>query len=154
MLSLLLGLVFFSLKTYQRITTRSALTVKINEKLEIRRDEKGEITLTDWGFLNSRKSINKYVEFELQQNLITNFGRNTVDHIELLKPGAGSFEAAIELCRKGTVRDAYIAFFKPFSSKRCWAIFFEFKRIAEQKNIKILRPIGYSKNQKTKTAQK
>lgn len=153
-LSLILALVLGGLKIYQNVTKLNALTVQVNDKLEIRRDSKGIVTLTDRGFLNSRQSIQKYLEFELQQQLVTNFGRNTVDYIELLKPGGSSFEAATELCKKGNVREIFISFFEPFTSKRAWATFFELKRVAEQRGTKITRPTGQPKPQKKRVAQK
>ena len=153
-LSLVLALSLGGLRLYQTATRLNALTVQVNEKLEIRRDNKGAITLIDRGFLNSRQSIQKYLAFDLQQQLVTHFGRNTVDYIELLKPGGSSFEAATELCKKGTVREIFLPFFEPFTSKRSWATFFELKRVAEQHGTKITRPTKQPKPLKKKVVQK
>ena len=52
-LSLVLALSLSGLKLYQNATKLNALTLQVNEKLEIRRNSKGTITLIDRGFLNS-----------------------------------------------------------------------------------------------------
>lgn len=153
-LSILLAAILGGLGMYQKATRAKSLTLQINGKLQVERDNKGKITLVDSGFLNTKRSIQKYLEFDLQQQLVTNFGRNTVDCVKLLKPGESSMQTAIHFCKKGTVREIFLAFFEPFKSKRTWATFFELKRTAEEQKISITRPINQPKLKKKKFVQK
>lgn len=113
-------------------------TLKLFDKLIIENNGK-QITVTDCGYLNRRKSVDKFVEYELKPALITAFGTPFVDQIVLKQPGSGSFATATNLCKNKLIKSIVLPYFKPLTSKAAWAEFFKLRTAAQEHGIMIIR---------------
>ncbi len=113
-------------------------TLKLFGKLIIQNSGK-HITVTDCGYLNRRKSVDKFVEYELKPALITAFGTPVIDQIMLKQPGSGSFATAASLCNSKLVKSIVLPYFEPLTSKAAWAEFFKMRTAAQVNGINIHR---------------
>lgn len=110
----------------------------LDKRLIIENTEIG-IKVTDHGFLNRKKSIDKFVEFELKPGLICSFGTPVIDEFVLANPGSGSLATAAVLCANRQVRTITLPYFEPFESKFAWAQFFKMKAAALENGVTIQR---------------
>lgn len=109
-----------------------------DKKLAITNTDIG-IRLIDNGFLNRKKSVEKFVEFELKPFIIERFGTPVIDEFIILKPGSGSCATGAALCSSGLVKNIVMPHFKAFNSKLAWAKFFDLQNQALINKISIER---------------
>lgn len=131
------GLLVIALAAFYCFTLhmkRAPKTLKLFGKLIIQNNGT-QITVTDCGYLNRRKSVDKFVEYELKPALITAFGTPVIDQMVLKQPGSGSFATAACLCNSKLVKSIVIPYFKPLTSKAAWAEFFKMRTAAQENGI-------------------
>ncbi|MBS1988217.1 hypothetical protein JST56_04450 [Candidatus Dependentiae bacterium] len=137
------GLLVLALGAFHCFTLhakRTPKTLKLFGKLIIQ-NSGTQITVTDCGYLNRRKSVDKFIEYELKPALITTFGTPTIDQIVLKKPGSGSFATAASLCASKLVKSIVLPYFEPLTSKAAWAEFFKMRTAAQKHEVTITRAL-------------
>ncbi len=136
---LLLGLGAFHCFTLHAKQTPKSLN--LFKKLVIHNNGK-KIIVTDCGYLNRRKSVDKFIEYELKPAMITSFGTPIIDRIELKNPGSGSFATAANLCNNKLVKAIALPYFEPLTSKAAWAEFFKMRTAAQEHGVPIIRSLS------------
>lgn len=103
-------------------------------------DENFKVKFIDNGFFNKHQSADKLIDYDIKQFLIKNTGKINIDSLVLLKPCYRTFKAGQECCIKLNVREIAMLYFDGSKFKKtAWREYFNFKRIAEEKGIKISR---------------
>lgn len=110
------------------------IIIDIEKKLFIKKDPNG-IKIKDRGMFARKQSIENFIEFNLRQKLIKNFGTTRIKQISTDRVGIRTFKAIITCAEIFTIKAVKIPIFKTKLSKYCWKLFFDMKRILLKKNI-------------------
>jgi hypothetical protein len=129
----------FGLQFCSRVIVTPPKEICLQNKLDIKRNNDGSLNITDHGFFNTKKTPDRFVNFEFRQYMIKTFGDVVIAEYVVAKPGHRSFQAAAAVCLTFKVRKLMLPWFKKKLSKGAWRQFFEMKRAAEAKNIVIGR---------------
>lgn len=130
----MLGLQFCS-----RVITAPPKEICLQNKLDIKRNDDGSLTITDHGFFNTRKTADRFVNFEFRQYMIKTFGDVVIAEYVVANPGHRSFQAAAAICSTFKIKRLSLPWFEKKLSKGAWRQFFEMKRAAEAKNVVFVR---------------
>lgn len=134
-LLLIVIVLFFAWTQY---IAHQPVKLSLDKKFIVQNTEAG-VKAIDHGFLNRKKSVDKFVEFELKPALISNLGSPVIDELVLNKPGSGSLATAAMLCSSKQVKAIELPYFKPFESKHAWAQFFAMRAAALENGVRIRR---------------
>lgn len=83
---------------------QSAFYPRSNKRLKVSQMPNKTIQIVDYGFLNRKKSPEKFVEFELKPYLIKKYGIKTIEKIKLNRPTTRNIRAIKELSKTFTVQ--------------------------------------------------
>jgi hypothetical protein len=95
--------------------------------------------MIDYGFFAHKRSADHVVLFEIKPYLMKTMGSVHIGSLVMLKPGMGSFLAAVALCTYCHVDTVKIAYTKQKLSRYTWKLFFDIKRITALRGIKFER---------------
>ena len=136
--SCLLGTVIIFFLSWTQYLQHQERTIVFAHNFIIKNTDIG-IRVIDNGFLNRKKSVEKFVEFELKPLLVGAFGTPVIDELIIQQPGSGSFATAAALCNNQYVKTIRISYFEPFESKIAWAQFFKMKTAAQENGVELRR---------------
>ena len=136
--SCLLGTVIIFFLSWTQHLQHQEKTIVFANNFIIKNTDIG-IRVIDNGFLNRKKSVEKFVEFELKPLLVGAFGTPVIDELIIQQPGSGSFATAAALCNNQYVKTIRISYFEPFESKIAWAHFFKMKTAAQENGVELRR---------------
>ena len=108
-------------------------------KLFIKQSKDGKIYITDSGFFNRIKSIDKFVDFDLKPYILKEFGTLKIKNLTMLKVCISSLQAAIEICKTLQVEQVTMPIFKNKLNKSGWRQFFLLKEMLSKDNILFIR---------------
>ena len=108
-------------------------------KLFITQTKDGKLDITDSGFFNRKKSIDKFIDFEIQPYFLKEFGTLKIRNLSMLKTSISSFQAATEICKTFQVEQVIMPIFKNKLNKSGWRNFFLLKEMLNKNNILFVR---------------
>lgn len=145
-IAILSGILIFSLTTFSynsyNLNTQKIHTLHLDQKSKNRliiKKEKNKIEIEDFGFFNRKKSISKFIEFELRPYFIKNFGTLNIKNLKIANPGIASFKATEEFCNKFTLEKVTLPIFDKKLTKYGWKCFFDMKRKLLKNNVLFIR---------------
>jgi hypothetical protein len=127
-----------ALFTWSNYIKCKPIALQFHDKLVIQNTDSGT-RIIDYGFLNRKKSVDKFVDFELKPYLIAALGSPIIDEFIMLKPGSGSCATAAALCQDHLVKAIIMPIFEPFESKFAWSQFFIMQEKAAEHGIALHR---------------
>jgi hypothetical protein len=143
-------LISFCSMFFYKFTIKPSHTLKYENKFLAQKNTNKEISFTDNGFFNKKKSIQKALDFELKPYLIKEFGTSNIKELKLCKPGLRTFEGASEFCNIFCVKQVTLPFFKNKINKQAWRSFFKLRKHLHNKKIPLVRKHSCSKKNNLK----
>lgn len=135
-----LSLLLFSFTTGLKLKNSysSIKNINIENRLFIKKDQ-NKIKIKDKGIFARKQSVENFVEFNLRQELIKNFGTTQIEQISTDRVGIRTFKAIITCAELFNIKKVKLPMFHTKLSKYGWKLFFDMKQILTQKNIKFIR---------------
>lgn len=136
---LLILLIFFT--SFLKLKTRYFAPDKIviNNKILVLKNNNNFLEITDNGMFSKKESIEKFIEYNLRQEIIKNFGTINIDKLTITNPGIRSFKGILACIKFFNLKEIKMPYFNKKLSKYGWKLFFDIKRECEKSNIKITR---------------
>ena len=113
--------------------------ITITDKLLIKKDNSNQVKIKDLGLFSKKQSVEKFVEYELRQEIIKNFGTINIKKISIKDPGARNFKAVITATKFFNIKEIKLPKFDKKLSKYAWKLFFDMKDLLIKNNIKFTR---------------
>jgi hypothetical protein len=136
---LILSTGYFYIKNQTQKNRGNQTITNRNRSLDIKQDKNGKINLIDSGFFNTKRSIDKFLDFELKPHILKNYGTLNITNLTLNVVSLSSFKGAIEACKIFNIETVTLPFFKKELSKIEWRYFFILKRELEKNGIEFVR---------------
>ncbi len=97
------------------------------------------IQLFDNDALSCFRATNSWIAFTLIPTLRTQRGISHIDSVIVESTTGQSFKALTFLLQRMKVRRIFMPYFEPFTAKRDWRSYFEFKRAIKEYKVKVIR---------------
>jgi hypothetical protein len=97
------------------------------------------LEINDNGLFSKKESIEKFIEYNLRQEIIKNFGTLNIENLSIANPGVRSFKGVLACIKFFNLKEIKMPYFNKKLSKYGWKLFFDIKRECEKNNIKIIR---------------
>ncbi len=138
---LLLILLLFSYGFLLKIKTNllAPNQITIEDKLVIKKDKKNKLKIKDLGLFARKESIEKFVEYNLRQEIIKNYGTLNIKRLSVKGAGIRTFKAIISMSKFFNLEEVRLPYFNKKLTKYGWKLFFDMKRTLEKNNIKLIR---------------
>ncbi|MBU4269552.1 hypothetical protein KJ644_02030 [Candidatus Dependentiae bacterium] len=111
----------------------------VTNKLLIKKNKNNQIKIKDNGIFSEKQSVEKFVEFELRQEIIKNFGTLNIKKLTVTKPGIRTFKGIITTAKLFNLHEVKLPRFDGKLTKYGWKLFFDMKDLLIKNNIKLTR---------------
>ncbi len=130
---------YFSYQSWKNYPQKQTL-FSFKNKLKITKKINGKLNIQDHGFFNKKRSIRKFIDFELKSYLLKNFGTIKIKNLSVLNPGINSFKAAQEFCKVFDVSQITLPIFDGKKlNKNGWREFFVLREVVKENGVKFVR---------------